>query len=480
MGGATQNKDVYFELGINGDNFSFSTSIDDAMVQAETELLALNETISSVNKLKANCDSIDYALAASSGALCGIIDIFLIGKPGESPLGDVTDKWFADRTKAFASLCHPDNKDFDSLESALRFLEREFKVPYDQTGLGDAGKTIFDLNAKNHHFKSLSHNPSLLGLFFSILDQFQNTSHFITAGQLVSLQKADEKWELQGANVPSKLFCGFTNWIGHLISDVSGSQSSARADRRGMGIPSPLWTWMNDITALKTTLGLNVTETDKSINELALKVFEEGYDARFQTAQVIPVCLNELLVRLIYSIRRLFKYLSETPREYRSFTTMWKQCEPFSNPSVKRMLTVAHGTFCLLDLGDAVGRAFVAGGGNFNASEFILRLNIAGVGRFTVSLYGETKRAVLSNRVKYAAEFASKDKVIISSYIEGLSILAQMYDDTQLLSFIDDLKNSSAYADALEKSAKLAALRNVPEARILKSKADIDSYFRRR
>ena len=38
----------------------------------------------------------------------------------------------------------------------------------------------------------------------------------------------------------------------------------------------------------------------------------------------------------------------------RSFISMWKSCEPFSNPSVKRMLTVAHGTFCLVDAGDAV------------------------------------------------------------------------------------------------------------------------------
>ena len=60
---------------------------------------------------------------------------------------------------------------------------------------------------------------------------------------------------------------------------------------------------------------------------------------------------------------------------------MWKKCEPFSNPTVKRMLTVAHGTFCLVDAGDAVGRALVSGGGTFNVVEFVLRLNVVGVGR---------------------------------------------------------------------------------------------------
>lgn len=477
MGDVITKKDIFLDLSIADDSFGFSTSITDAMAQAESELVVLNETVDSIKELKTNCDKLDYVLAASSGALCGVIDIFLVGKPGESPLGDITDKWFAARTMDFAKLCHPDKKNFDSLESALRFLEKEFKVPYDQTGLGDAGKVIFDLNAQNHHFKSLAHNPSLLGLFFSILDQFTNSSHFVTDGQLVSLQRADEKWELQGGNVPSKLFCGFANWIGHLISDVSGSQFSARAGNRGMGIPSPLWTWTNDIIAIKAKLGLSVTETDKALNELALNIFEKGYDTRFQTAQAIPVFLNELLVRFIYAIRRLFRYFSETPKPEHSFALMWKKCEPFSNPTVKRMLTVAHGTFCLVDVGDAVGRAFVSGGGTFNAVEFVLRLNIVGVGRFAISLYGETKRAVSYGHAKRKADFASKEIVIVQNYIEGLKVLSLKYDDAHLLTFIDDFQKSDAYTEAFVKSAALAELRNVPVNKILKSKSDIDRYF---
>ncbi len=470
-------KKVYLDLNVENDRFDFSTSIAEAMAKAEAELVALNETVGSIKKLKPDCDKLDYILAASSGALCGVIDIFLVGKPGESPLGDITDKWFADRTMDFAKLCHPDKKDFDSLDSALRFLEKEFKVPYDQTGLGDAGRAVFDLTAKNHHFKSLAHNPSLLGLFFSILDQFSNTSHFVTEGQLISLQQADEKWELQGSNIPSKLFCGFVNWIGHLISDVSGSSSSTAKGNRGTGLPSPLWTWTNDIIAIKAKLGLSVTETDKAMNDLALNIFEKGYDTRFQTAQTIPVFLNELFVRLIYSIRRLFKYFLETPKEERSFSLMWKKCESFSNATVKRMLTVAHGTFCLVDVGDAVGKSFVAGGGTFNAVEFVLRLNIVGVGRFAISLYGETKRAIYYNHTKRESEFASKEIVIVTNYMEGLKILARQYDDRHLLRFVSDFEKSDAYVDAFGKSADLAELRNVPTNKILKSKSDIDKYF---
>lgn len=470
-------KQVYLDLSIDDIESSFSTSIADALVQAESNLIALNETVDSINNLKPDCDRLDYALAASSGALCGIIDVFLVGKPGNSPIGEITDRWFADRTKDFAKLCSPDKKNFDSLEDALDFLEKKFKVPYDQIGLADAGRDIDDLHPRNHHFKSLAHNPSLLGLFFSILDQFTNTSHFVTDGQLVTLQQGDPGWELKGENILSKLFCGFVNWLAHLISDISGSSTSASKGNRGMGIPSPLWTWTNDIIVIKKKLGLSVTETDKAINELALNIFNKGYDARFQIAQAIPVFLNDLLVRLIYSVRRLFRYFSEISKPKRSFALMWEYCEPFSNLTVKRMLTVAHGTFCLVDIGDAVVRAYIRGDKKFDYVEFVLRLNIVGVGRFAISLYGETKRAISYGRAKREADFASREIIIVRNYIEGLKILASKYDDTQLLTFIADFQKSDAYIAAFGKSVELAELRNVPANKILKTKADIDKYF---
>lgn len=465
--------DVALDLTVTDDGFEFATTIVGAMEQANIEIAELNETIESIKELKPNCDKLDYILAASSGALCGIIDIFFVGKPGETPLGDITDKWASERVKDFAKHCHPKGKEFDSLESALRFLEDRFKVPYDQTGLGDAGKAVFGLDAGNHHFKSLGHNPSILGLFFSILDQFTNSSHFISNGQLISLENADPKWQ----SIPGKLFCGFTNWIGHLMSDVSGSKASAHKGNRGMGIPSPLWTWTNDIIAIKAKLNIPVSENDKAMNQLALEIFEKGYDTRFQTAQAIPVFINEMLVRLIYSIRRLYKYFTETEKEDRSFKLMWKRCEPFSNPTVKRMLTVAHGTFCLIDAGDATIRAFVAGGGMFNPAEFFMRLNIVGVGRFVISLYGETKRAIAYNHAKQEAEFAAKKTLIIENYIEGLKVLSIKYDDGTLLTFISDFEKSDAYKSAFQKTVALAELRDVPENKILKTKADIDKFF---
>lgn len=469
---AVLKKQVFLDLGITENNFDFATSIENALDQAELELQSIDETIESIRVLRPECDKLDYILSASSGALCGIIDIFLVGNPGESPIGNLTDKWFADRTKDFSKLCGW--KDDGSLSSAIKHLEKKFKIPYDQSSSGGAAKDIFNLTPSNHHFKSLAHNPSLFGLFFSILDQFCNTSHFVTGGQLVSLQDADGKFELQGTNVPSKLFCGIVNWLGHIISDRSGSNTSKG---RGMGVPSPLWTWTNDIIALKSKLNIPVTQFDNDVNELALNIFEKGYDARFQTAQAIPVFVNELVVRFIYAIRRLMKYFAETEKERYSFKTLWDACEPFSNSTVKRMLTVAHGTFCLLDLGDATIRGFATGAGSFNVAEFLMRLNIVGIGRFTISLYGEVKREINSRQAEEEIRFLRRERVIVEYYIEGLMILSEKYNDKELLTFIRDLQSSDAYIQGFEKTVTLARKRNVPKDEILSNKAEIDNYF---
>ena len=469
---------MLLELDINQDGYAFASNIDEALADAELDLSSIltkiDENTRTLRKITADCDHIDYILSACSGVLCGLVDIFLVGKPGESPVGKITDKWFKDRTVDFAKMCGWDDTKNNSALSAIKYLEKKFKIPYDQTGAGDAGRRVFDLNPKNHHFKSLGHNPTLLGLFFSIIDQFANSSHFVTGSELISLQEADGKWILQGNNSVSKIFCGFINWFGHLVSDVSGSSGSKG---RGMGIPSPFWTWTNDIIALKKKMKIPVSEFDKSINELALEIFMKGYDIRFQAAQTIPVFINEMLVRTIYSIRRMVRYFNVVAKETRSFSLLWEACEPFTNATVKRMLTVAHGTFCLVDAGDALARGFISGGGNLNVAEFVMRLNIVGIGRLTISLYGEVTRGIQRDSLEEEMIILKREKLILTDYVEGLQYLSEIYDDKELLQFTKDLKESDMYIRAFEKTIILAEKRNVSKDKMLKNKSEIDLYF---
>lgn len=471
-------KAVYLEMNMENDKYVFPCTISDALIDADDERLELeeqlNETLETIKSLTPECDKYDYILAAGSGALCGLIDIFLVGKPGESPLGEITDKWFANRTVDFAKFCGFSGDD-SSLSSVIGYLEKKFKIPYDQSVGGGILRELINLTPSNHHFKSLGHNPTLLGLFFSILNQFNNTSDFVSDGRHISLKNSDSQFELQGHNILSKIFCGIANWIGHLISDVSGSSSSKG---RGTGIPSPILAWSNDVIVIKQKQNIPVSEFDKSVGELAVKMFEKGYDVRFQTAQAIPVFINEMVVRLLYSIRRLIKYFITVPKEEKSLPLLWKSCEPFSNSTVKRMLTVAHGTFCLIDIGDASIKAMTAGLGTFNITEFLLQFNVIGVGRFTISLYGEVKRGVQLKESNAEAGFIKREIFIADDYIEGLKELSEAYNDKDLLSFADDFQKSNLYKDAFAKSVQLAKLRNVSDVKSVKSKTEIDNYFR--
>lgn len=465
-------------LDLTGESIKYSSNLITELARAETELDCLNESIreseETIKKLTPECDKLDYALAVSCGAISGIFDIFLVGKPSDSVVGELTDDWFGERTKDFARLFGWPKSDDHSLASALLCLEKKFKIPYDQVGLGGAGQFVFELSPSNHHFKSLAHNPSLLGLFFSILNQFTNTSTFVTKGQLITLEKADGSFELQGHDVPSKMFCAFINWFGHLISDMSGSYTSKG---RGMGIPSPLWTWTNDIIAIKHSLGIHDSSFGEAANELALNIYTKGYDLRFQTAQAMPVFINELLVRTVYAIRRLIGVYRRTEKGEQSFKKMWDYCEPFSNASVKRMLTVAHGTFCVIDMSDAAVRGVVTGAGSLNVAEFFMRLNIVGLGRFTISLYGEANRSIQMAGEKKSIESKRREREILEWYVSGLKELAEYYDDTNLISFADDIIAGLVTEETIDKAILLARKRNVPENKIMKTKEERDRYF---
>ena len=90
----TSDRELYFGISENKNGYSFDCSIVSSLATANKELeevdLKIAETVDSIKNLTPECDKLDYALAVSSGALCGIVDIFMVAKPGESPLCNIT------------------------------------------------------------------------------------------------------------------------------------------------------------------------------------------------------------------------------------------------------------------------------------------------------------------------------------------------------------------------------------------------------
>lgn len=285
-----------------------------------------------------DCDRWDYAIAACCGALAGLVDAFLVGVPKNSPLAGWSDNATDGLVERFAKVLgwKGPKKDADATRSAIGFLERKFRVNYDHRhGKDVAG--LFEMSTKNHHIKSLAHSPSPIGLLFSVLDQFTDHASFIADGRLIRV-RSDSK--LQGSNFSSRLFAAFVNWIGHILSDVAGASGS---EGRGSGVPIPFF------ELLQFANFGSFGEEGRTLAEFAVKMFEEGYDARFGGALAVPVLITELFIRVLWVVKRRYYHGHD-----------WSDCKPTAKqPSLRRMLLVGHGSLVLVDLTDAA----VRGGG---------------------------------------------------------------------------------------------------------------------
>lgn len=329
----------------------------------EKELNKRLEQIEEDLKINSECDKWDYIFATSSGVIAGLIDSFCVGSPTDSKWLKMSDSATNSLVEQFAKLngWKGPKSGSDSTKSAIGFLERSFKVNYDHQ-YGRAVNDFMSMSASNHHLKSLAHSPSPIGLIFSLLDQFRSTATFIDNGQLITVTAENE---LQGSNFVSKLFCGFVNWVGHLMSDIAGSSG---ANGRGSGIPIPFY-------ELLQTLNFGSFDykgEKKHLADIAVKVFEKGYDLRFGVVQSIPVLMVELFIRIFCIIRHRYQYKRD-----------WKDCLQFlnfdKNARLRKMLLVGQGTLCLVDAGDAFVRSEFAA----NWVEFFSRMNFVAWMRFS-------------------------------------------------------------------------------------------------
>ena len=301
------------------------------------------------------CDKYDYLLAVACGVIGGMVDIFLVGAPGDSMLGKWTDAQVDNAVKGFAKISgwSPKPEKADSVASAIGFLEKEFKVNYDQRYSADVNN-LFNMSTKNHHMMSLAHSPDIVGLFFSILNQFTSTATFVGNGQLVTINT--EKVELQGGNFIAKIFCGIANWFGHVMSDISGSSGSRGNAGRGAGVVVPFYELFSFCKFGK----FDVKQDKQDLATIATRAFQEGYDFRFGLTTVIPVIITDLSIRLIWALRRHFQYGKPV-----------EECIPTQkHTDLRIMLIFGNGTLCVMDGIDAGVRS----GGNFLS--FFMRLNL--------------------------------------------------------------------------------------------------------
>lgn len=351
---------------------------------------------------KAHCDKYDYIIAAFCGVVCGLIDSFFVGMPGDSKLGKWTDNqadkfvsklskglWNKDsgkrneimelfqnnkitksqRDNMLKDAGIPYNQNLkqepETLQQCIQYLEKKFCVNYDASSAAflDSNGQLGTMRPLNHHIMSLAHSPSIIGCVFSIIDQFTGKASFVDNGKLLRLvpkEKANEidRFELRGSTFSTKLLCGFVNWIGHLCSDLVGANNTRveGSTGRGTGIPVPFM----ELLQFCTFQVPDSKNTTISISELTVKIFENGYDLRFGVTTAIPVLLNEFMIRLMWSLKSRFYHKRD-----------WAESIPFGNhPELRRMLLAGHGALCAVDVADAAIRSV-------DLITFMMHLNVA-------------------------------------------------------------------------------------------------------
>lgn len=346
----------------------------------------LQEVDEKLDMLSPKADKADYIVAAASGLLCGMRDVFGVGGFDLSRGRDIAAEDVSTFVKKTAQKLGYNGSDIDG---AVKFLEGKFPIPAD-------GNTSDFGGGLQHHLRDFAHHPTLLGLFFSILTQFTGFSFGTDktgAFRCVPVKSKD----YIGKNIPDKLIKGTVWWFFHLVSDMAGSSATA-ALSGGTGIPGPLLALAKEISALPIfkntdsaaflmrvfngTIFAQRDENGRLIRETAIRFDLRGeLGALYEMGrQALPVLANECIVRAFYFIRRLVGEIRRiNPRSPDDLGGIeWRSVVPAKNPTITRMLVVATGVFTAADVTGAVV-----------TEKYLLSVNYVGVVRFAIALGSE-------------------------------------------------------------------------------------------
>ena len=394
-------------------------------------------------------DKIDYLLAVASGTIAAAVDIFYTG---EFSLEEAKN-WGNDTTNKFVKrMAKWNGYKGDDLSGAIKFMERRFPLAADKNTKEFGG-------GLQHHLRDFTHHFSLGGLMCSIFTQF--TKKVIgtdTNGKLSIEDVKDDK--LIGKNNTEKILFGTVYWFFHMVSDMAGSNATAG---NGTGIPGPIISLIKELSSLPVFRNKQIgdiefhTWVSKLFNGTLLGKRDEAgklqpmqFDLRTEIGvlyeigkQVVPVLINESLVRSFYFIRRLSNELKR--EEIKSFNDFKKinveKILPFNNRTIKRMVTVSSGTLVALDAADAAVRAGLKNGPSLHFFvDFAVRINVVGVGRFIVACKADSEyiaediREAKKNRDEQLAKEQEFEKSIVD-----LNCFSLDFEEMRILYSLENL-----------------------------------------
>mgnify|MGYP002567159386 CR=1 FL=1 len=449
----------YEIISMQGEYSHELSEIDSRLDEVSQKVSGFNKEI---DRLTNHTDGIDYTIAVASGIIAGIVDSFFVGEINwDEEIKKTTEKFNEAVVKKaglnpeeFAKLSDDDPQKKDILAKAIEELEKKYSLPSD-----NAWKTPGEGNsvssAMRHHIDDLCHHPTPIGFVACIISVLFKTAIFVDKDghwhfRWANTDKKDMLWlwgciiataflhwlvylaekkytEKQYEEMPKpirallralatapaavQLLIMFNKWAGHLCSDMAGSSGSAQRGSRGMGIPGFV------LSALKELASIPPLNMIPGLHKQLDYLFDKGFDARTEATilriagkQLIPVLLNEIIVRGFYFVSRLVRQAKQHGKEWKKYN--WEEILPFNNRTIIRMLTISHGTFVAVDLADAAVRTAVSG--QYTdvytfLARMALRVNFVGIGRFAIAVWSDAKMGVQrSNRVYERIDLHSK------------------------------------------------------------------------
>ena len=356
----------------------------------------------------------DVAISIASGALTAlIVDTFIVGDISLSE----AQSWGQEKVKKFViDVAKSKDKDgtVTDLLSAVRFLEENYKLPTDSVENSFGG-------AKHHHLYDFSHHPTPVGWFCSVLSQFSKYAYGTDkTGKFMDPVKITGKGLDSIYSDPiSKVWNGTIDWIFHMVSDMAGSSGSVAKERYGTGLPGPMLSLLKEISSKEKVRNHFLKEgkerddfsafvqnlfngrflADHNADGRVIKKTEIPFDLRTEiglahelTKQIIPVLINECIVRAFFAVTRFVKELER--KEVSSIDDIknvdFKAFLPFNNPELKQMLLISTASFSTVDIAAAGIKAAAKNPGNKYgfAKDFLLGINYAGVVRLGFAGFG--------------------------------------------------------------------------------------------
>ncbi len=295
------------------DNVSFSDILSPKEIQ---EIISRHHNLEDEFSQLYSLDIYDWIVCGIAGILGGLIDIFLVKIPK-----------YGSETSSGGWLSNIVRKKFGEIlpEDKIRELERQFPVCYDLSTNNGLKENIPGLYPKTHRFQSPGHDP-VLGWIFGVRDLLMGEFTAIGSDGTLIIQKACEPF-IAGENIFIRIFEALRCVGGHLASDVSTAK----------GLPAPL---MPLLLFLRTG---SIGDKEHTIGEIARYMYLKNYDFRHFIATSIPVIIIEVIVRIAYFVRAVYKG-----------SALAEAIPIANNPKLRSQLFIAHTVATSLNAGKVI------------------------------------------------------------------------------------------------------------------------------